>query len=297
MRGVKHFMYSMTGYGRATNTADGRTMTIELKSVNHRFLDLNFRMPRSFAFLEDTARKTIAKRISRGHIDVFCTYVNLREDSKIVTADMGLVKAYITALDEIEKETSLRDDRSLSLISRLPDALRITENAEDEEALMELMVSTMNDALDNLNAMRLKEGEAMKADMLLKISEIEKENEFIENRYPETVQEYQTKLKMRVEELLNGQLDENRLAQEVAIMADRAAIAEETVRLKSHIRQAREKCSLSEPVGRSLDFIVQEMNREVNTISSKSQDIPITQAVIKCKSAIEKLREQLQNVE
>lgn len=290
-------MYSMTGYGRATNQADGRTMTIELKSVNHRFLDLNFRMPRSFAFLEDAARKTIANKLSRGHVDVFVTYVNLRDDSKIVTADMGLVKAYMTALDEIEKETGLRDDRSLSLISRLPDALRITENAEDEEALKELMISTMNDALDNLNAMRLKEGEAMKADMLLKISEIEKENEFIEKRYPETVTEYQAKLKARVEELLNGQLDENRLAQEVAIMADRAAIAEENVRLKSHIRQAREKCELTEPVGRSLDFIVQEMNREVNTISSKSQDIPITQSVIACKSAIEKLREQLQNVE
>lgn len=290
-------MYSMTGYGRATNQADGRTMTIELKSVNHRFLDLNFRMPRSFAFLEDAARKTIANKLSRGHVDVFVTYVNLRDDSKIVTADMGLVKAYMTALDEIEKETGLRDDRSLSLISRLPDALRITENAEDEEALKALMISTMNDALDNLNAMRLKEGEAMKADMLLKISEIEKENEFIEKRYPETVSEYQAKLRVRVEELLNGQLDENRLAQEVAIMADRAAIAEENVRLKSHIRQAREKCALTEPVGRSLDFIVQEMNREVNTISSKSQDIPITQSVIACKSAIEKLREQLQNVE
>lgn len=290
-------MYSMTGYGRATNQADGRTMTIELKSVNHRFLDLNFRMPRSFAFLEDAARKTIANKLSRGHVDVFVTYVNLRDDSKIVTADMGLVKAYMTALDEIEKETGLRDDRSLSLISRLPDALRITENAEDEEALKALMISTMNDALDNLNAMRLKEGEAMKADMLTKISEIEKENEFIEKRYPETVAEYQAKLKARVEELLNGQLDENRLAQEVAIMADRAAIAEENVRLKSHIRQAREKCALTEPVGRSLDFIVQEMNREVNTISSKSQDIPITQSVIACKSAIEKLREQLQNVE
>ncbi|MBR3928234.1 MAG: YicC family protein [Clostridia bacterium] len=290
-------MYSMTGYGRATNQADGRTMTIELKSVNHRFLDLNFRMPRSFAFLEDAARKAIAGKLSRGHVDVFCTYVNLRDDSKIVTADMGLVKAYMTALDEIEKETGLRDDRSLSLISRLPDALRITENAEDEEALKELMLKTMNDALDNLNAMRLKEGEAMKADMLLKISEIEKENEFIEKRYPETVLEYQAKLKARVEELLGGQLDESRLAQEVAIMADRAAIAEENVRLKSHIRQAREKCALSEPVGRSLDFIVQEMNREVNTISSKSQDIPITQSVIACKSAIEKLREQLQNVE
>lgn len=290
-------MYSMTGYGRATKTSDGRTMTIELKSVNHRFLDLNFRMPRSFAFLEDTARKVIAQKLSRGHVDVFVTYINLREDSKIVTADTGLVKAYMTALDEIEALTSYKDDRSLSMIARLPDAMRIMENAEDEEALKDLMISTMNEALDNLNAMRLTEGEAMKQDMLSKMDEIEEKNAFIEARYPETVAEYQMKLKARVEELLGSQLDETRLAQEVAIMADRAAIAEETVRLKSHIRQAREKCALKEPVGRSLDFIVQEMNREVNTISSKSQDIPITQAVIACKSAIEKLREQLQNVE
>ena len=290
-------MYSMTGYGRATNTHDGRTMTIELKSVNHRFLDLNFRMPRSFAFLEDTARKLIAKKLSRGHVDVFCTYVNLREDSKIVTADTGLVKAYMTALDEIEGITGYKDDRSLAMIARLPDAMRVMENQEDEEALRTLLTDTMNEALDNLNAMRLTEGEAMKQDMLSKISEIEEKNAFIEARYPETVAEYQAKLKARVEELLGSQLDEARLAQEVAIMADRAAIAEETVRLKSHIRQAREKCALTEPVGRSLDFIVQEMNREVNTISSKSQDIPITQAVIACKSAIEKLREQLQNVE
>ena len=290
-------MYSMTGYGRATNTHDGRTMTIELKSVNHRFLDLNFRMPRSFAFLEDTARKLIAKKLSRGHVDVFCTYVNLREDSKIVAADTGLVKAYMTALDEIEGITGYKDDRSLSMIARLPDAMRVMENQEDEEALRTLLTDTMNEALDNLNAMRLTEGEAMKQDMLSKISEIEEKNAFIEARYPETVAEYQAKLKARVEELLGSQLDEARLAQEVAIMADRAAIAEETVRLKSHIRQAREKCALTEPVGRSLDFIVQEMNREVNTISSKSQDIPITQAVIACKSAIEKLREQLQNVE
>ena len=290
-------MYSMTGYGRATNTHDGRTMTIELKSVNHRFLDLNFRMPRSFAFLEDTARKLIAKKLSRGHVDVFCTYVNLREDSKIVAADTGLVKAYMTALDEIEGITGYKDDRSLSMIARLPDAMRVMENQEDEEALRTLLTDTMNEALDNLNAMRLTEGEAMKQDMLSKISEIEEKNAFIEARYPETVAEYQAKLKARVEELLGSQLDEARLAQEVAIMADRAAIAEETVRLKSHIRQAREKCALTEPVGRSLDFIVQEMNREVNTISSKSQDIPSTQVVIACKSAIEKLREQLQNVE
>ena len=155
----------------------------------------------------------------------------------------------------------------------------------------------MAQALDSLNAMRAREGEAMKRDMLEKLEEIEEKNALIEKRYPETVDEYREKLRARVNELLATLIDEARLAQEVALMADRAAVAEETVRLSSHIRQAREKCALSEPIGRSLDFIVQEMNREVNTISSKSQDIPITQAVIACKSAIEKLREQLQNVE
>lgn len=290
-------MYSMTGYGRATVTADGRTLTIEMKSVNHRFLDLNFRMPRSFAFLEEAARKQIGACLSRGHVDVFVTYLNLREDSKCVLVDSGLVGAYMKALDEVKEQTGLEDDRRLSLIARLPDALRITEAQEDEEALRELMKETLAKALENLNQMRKREGENMKADMLEKLSEIECKADAIEKRYPETVAEYHQRLKARVEELLVSQIDENRLAQEVAIMADRAAVAEETVRLRSHISQAREKCSLSEPVGRALDFIVQEMNREVNTISSKSQDIPITQAVIACKSAIEKLREQLQNVE
>lgn len=290
-------MYSMTGYGRATAQADGRSITVELKSVNHRFLDLNFRMPRSFAFLEDTVRKTIASKLSRGHVDVFITYQNLRDDAKAVSADAGLVKAYMAALDEIASLTNVRDDRSLSLLSRFPDIMRVTETEEDEEALKTLMVEAVMNAAENLNAMRLREGEAMRDDMLSKIDEIEKETSVIEARYPETVQEYQAKLKARVEELMNASMDENRLAQEVAVMADRSAIAEETVRLRSHVLQAREKCLLKEPVGRSLDFIVQEMNREVNTISSKSQDIPITQSVIKLKSTIEKLREQLQNVE
>ncbi|MBQ3079594.1 MAG: YicC family protein [Clostridia bacterium] len=290
-------MHSMTGYGRAQCQADGRSLTIELKSVNHRFLDLNFRMPRSFAFLEDGVRKQIAANLSRGHVDVFVTYLNLREDSKSVIVDTGLVSAYMKALDEVLELTGLRDDRALSLVTRLPDALRVTEAAEDEEALKNLMKETLQAALDNLNAMRAREGEAMKSDMLLKLQEIECETEKIEKRYPETVNEYHDRLKARVEELLNSQMDENRLAQEVAVMADRAAIAEETVRLRSHIAQAREKCMAKEPVGRALDFIVQEMNREVNTISSKSQDIPITQSVIQLKSAIEKLREQLQNVE
>lgn len=290
-------MISMTGYGRATCAEDGRSLTIELKSVNHRFLDLNFRMPRSFAFLEDAARKQIAEKLSRGHVDIYVTYLNLREDSKKVRVDAGLVKAYMEALDEAKAITGLSDDRSLSLIAKLPDALVLTENDEDEEALRTLLNHTLAQALDSLNAMRAREGEAMKRDMLEKLNEIEKHTALIEERYPETVTEYHSRLLKRVEELLGGEIDETRIAQEVALMADRAAVAEETVRLRSHIRQARENCEKNEPVGRSLDFIVQEMNREVNTVSSKSQDIPITQAVIACKSAIEKLREQLQNVE
>ena len=290
-------MYSMTGYGRATCMKDGRSLTIELKSVNHRFLDLNFRMPRSFLFLEDAARKQIAASLSRGHVDVFVTYVNRRDDSRMVRVDEGLVKAYEEALNQVEKLTGVMDDRSLSLFAKLPDALVIDEAGEDEDALRALLNETLAQALDSLNAMRAREGEAMKRDMLEKLEEIEEKNALIEKRYPETVDEYREKLRARVNELLATPIDEARLAQEVALMADRAAVAEETVRLSSHIRQAREKCALSEPIGRSLDFIVQEMNREVNTISSKSQDIPITQAVIACKSAIEKLREQLQNVE
>lgn len=290
-------MYSMTGYGRATCTEDGRSLTIELKSVNHRFLDLNFRMPRSFAFMEDAARKQIASRLSRGHVDIYVTYLNLREDSKEVRVDAGLVRAYLAALDQLEAETGLSDDRSLSKIAQLPDALVMSEKPEDEEALKKLLTDALSQALDNLNAMRAREGEAMKRDMMDKLNEIEEMTNKIEARYPETVLEYQKKLKQRVEELLDGEMDEGRLAQEVALMADRAAVAEETVRLRSHIAQARANCEKAEPVGRSLDFIVQEMNREVNTVSSKSQDIPITQAVLACKSAIEKLREQLQNVE
>ena len=230
-------------------------------------------------------------------MDVFVTYVNRRDDSRMVRVDEGLVKAYEEALNQVEKLTGVKDDRSLSLFAKLPDALVIDEAGEDEDALRALLNETMAQALDSLNAMRAREGEAMKRDMLEKLEEIEEKNALIEKRYPETVDEYREKLRARVNELLATPIDEARLAQEVALMADRAAVAEETVRLSSHIRQAREKCALSEPIGRSLDFIVQEMNREVNTISSKSQDIPITQAVIACKSAIEKLREQLQNVE
>ena len=292
-------MRSMTGYGRCTQTIDGRQLTIEIKSVNHRFLDLSFRMPRSFAFLEEDARRIIGSRLARGHVDLFATYRNLRTDARTVTVDTALLGAYMNALDTVQQTVGeeIRDDRSLVNLSRLPDVLVVEEAEEDRDALKELMAAALNGALDEMVATREREGVSMKADLSFRVNEIERMTLEIEKRYPETVAEYQARLKARVEELLGGNMDEQRLLQEVAVMADRSAISEETVRLKSHIAQLRELFESAEPMGRRIDFIVQELNREVNTISSKSQDIPITRLAVDCKAEIEKLREQLQNVE
>ena len=289
-------MLSMTGYGRATCEIDGRQLTIELKSVNHRFLDLSFRMPRNLMFLEDDARKAIGARLARGHVDVFMTYRNLRSDARTVTVDRALFDAYAAALDTVA-DAGLRDDRSLMNIARMPDVMVITEAEEDQEALRTLLKQTIAQALDELTAMRRREGVSMAADLNARVDAIEGLTRQIEQRYPQTVQEYTARLRAGIEELIGQNVDETRLLTEVAIMADRSAIAEETVRLHSHVQQLRECFASTEPVGRRLDFLVQELNREVNTISSKSQDIPITRLAVDCKAEIEKLREQLQNVE
>ena len=287
----------MTGYGRASLTIDGRAMTIELKSVNHRFLDLSFRMPRNLLFLEDEARRILTERLSRGHVEVMVTYRNTRTDSKIVSVDTALAGAYMKALKELGEAAEVNNDVSLQMLSSYPDVLTVTDAEEDEEAVKALFDETLNAAIDKLIGMRAVEGEKMKQALLTIMEEIERKSYIVDERYPETVEEYRKKLTDRLNELLDGKVDPTRIAQEVAIMADKAAVDEETVRLRSHIAHAREKCEGTEPAGRALDFLVQEMNREVNTISSKSQDVPITDAVLACKSAIEKLREQLQNVE
>ncbi len=289
-------MLSMTGYGRAMCEIDGRQLSIELKSVNHRFLDLAFRMPRNLMFLEDDARKAIGARLARGHVDVFMTYRNLRSDAKQVMVDKALFDAYAAALDTVA-DSDLRDDRSLMSVVRMPDVMVITEGEEDQDALRSLLKTTINQALDALVAMREREGVSMAEDLNRKVDIIEKNVGQIEERYPQTVSEYTARLRASIEELIGQNVDETRLLTEVAIMADRSAIAEETVRLHSHIQQLRECFASSEPIGRRLDFLVQELNREVNTISSKSQDIPITRLAVDCKAEIEKLREQLQNIE
>lgn len=289
-------MLSMTGYGRASREIDGRQMTVELKSVNHRFLDLSFRMPRNLMFLEDDIRKCLSGKLARGHVDVFLTYRNLRADVRRVTVDQALFEAYAQALDSLS-ETTLKDDRSLMAIARMPDVMVVTEADEDQDAVRALLKVTLDEAVEQLIAMRRREGEAMKADLTFRVDEIERMTGEIEQRYPQTVEEYKSRLRAAVEELVGSNVDENRLMMEVAIMADRSAIAEETVRLRSHVRQLRAYFEETQPIGRRIDFIVQELNREVNTISSKSQDIPITRLAVDAKAEIEKLREQLQNIE
>jgi len=289
-------MRSMTGYGRAMREDDGRQLTIELKSVNHRFLDISFRMPRNLMFLEDDARKLISSRLARGHVDVFMTYRNMRSDARVVQVDRALFDAYAGALDSLSG-CGVRDDRSLMSIARLPDVLVVTEAEEDQEALRGLLNETLSAALDGLVAMREREGAEMKKDLCFRTGRIEEMTGKIEERYPETVKEYTQRLRSSIEELIAQNVDETRLLTEVAIMADRSAIAEETVRLRAHIAQLRECMEKSEPIGRRIDFLVQELNREVNTISSKSQDVPITQLAVSMKAEIEKLREQLQNIE
>ena len=292
-------MLSMTGYGRAFAESDGRQMTVEVKSVNHRFLDIAFRLPRNLMFLEDAARRVVGERVSRGHVDVFVTYRNLRTDARVVVADEALFNAYADALQQLSAASGggLRDDRTLMTIARMPDVLTVTEAEEDREAVQALMERALSGALDELVAMRRREGEAMKADLAGRVEAIGRMTEAVEARYPETVAEYTQRLKSAVRELMDGEVDEARLMMEVAVMADRSAIAEETVRLSSHLAQLRGLFESDQPVGRRIDFIVQELNREVNTISSKSQDIPITQLTVDMKAEIEKLREQLQNIE
>lgn len=290
-------MLSMTGYGRCQIEEEGREMTVEVKSVNHRFLDISFRLPRTLSFLDDAVRKGISARLARGHVDVFVNYVNHRQDAREVRVDTGLALAYRAALSELAEAVGCKDDMAVSEFARLPDVLSVEERAEDQQAVRDLFMKALNGALDMLLVMRAQEGESMKQDMLEKAVRIEAIRNQIAERAPLVVTEYRDKLHQRIAQLTEGELDEARLMTEVAIFADRAAIDEELVRLLSHIAQIRATVEMKEPVGRKLDFLVQELNREVNTIGSKASDTMIAQCVVDAKGEIEKLREQVQNIE
>ncbi len=288
---------SMTGYGRCTLAQDGREVTIELKSVNHRFLDLAFRMPRSFAFLENDMRAHISNKLARGHVDIFVTYKNSRDDARKVTLDSALLGEYLTTLRQGGIDHMLDDNLRLRDVLSMQDVLTVEEADEDQQALSALTLSALDTALDSLCAMRRREGEAMRGDVETRLDTLERTAHAIDERAPQWLEEYRQRLRARIEEICQMQLDEARLTQEVALAADKAAVDEETVRLRSHIAQMRDLLKQSEPAGRKLDFLVQEMNREVNTTGSKSSDLILTGMVVDAKAELEKIREQIQNIE
>ena len=288
---------SMTGYGRCTLAQDGREVTIELKSVNHRFLDLAFRMPRSFAFLENDMRAHISNKLARGHVDIFVTYKNSRDDARKVTLDSALLGEYLTTLRQGGIDHMLDDNLRLRDVLSMQDVLTVEEADEDQQALSALTLSALDTALDSLCAMRRREGEAMRGDVETRLDTLERTAHAIDERAPQWLEEYRQRLRARIEEICQMQLDEARLTQEVALAADKAAVDEETVRLRSHIAQMRDLLKQSEPAGRKLDYLVQEMNREVNTIGSKASDLEIGKRVVEAKAEIEKIREQIQNIE
>lgn len=288
---------SMTGYGRCTLAQDGREVTIELKSVNHRFLDLAFRMPRSFAFLENDMRARISNKLARGHVDIFVTYKNSRDDARKVTLDSALLGEYLTTLRQGGIDHMLDDNLRLRDVLSMQDVLTVEEAEEDQQALSTLTMSALDTALDSLCAMRRREGEAMRGDVETRLDTLERTAHAIDERAPQWLEEYRQRLRARIEEICQMQLDEARLTQEVALAADKAAVDEETVRLRSHIAQMRDLLKQSEPAGRKLDFLVQQMNREVNTTGSKSSDLILTGMVVDAKAELEKIREQIQNIE
>lgn len=291
-------MYSMTGYGRGAAQCDGREITVEFKSVNHRYLDVSMRLPRHLAFLEDPLRKLLAERLSRGHVDVFVNYRNTRSDARTVRIDDALLGAYLDAARKASDRFSLRDDIGLTAALRLPDVTEICEADEDRDAVTALCLQAAETAVGELREMRHLEGERLCKDFSMRIDTVLELTERIATRAPLVIEEYRTRLNERIEQLLQTtEVDRTRLATEVALFADRASIDEEIVRLRSHVAQIRLLLDDPDPVGRKLDFVVQELNREFNTIGSKANDGTLTACVLSGKNEIEKIREQVQNIE
>lgn len=288
----------MTGYGKATKIVDGREMTVELKSVNNRFLDINDKLPKCLVCVEDALKKEIQKVLSRGRVDVFVTYSDNRDTVRNVTVDMGLAEGYMLAAKKLEERFGVSNDLTLTSLMKLPDVVKPESVDDDYDALESLIKETTAEALKNMNVMREKEGEKLKADITARIGNMREYLKKIEERAPIVVENYREKLTARITEALSGvEIDEARLLNEVAFFTDKANIDEEITRLKSHFSQSDHIMEKETLVGRKMDFLVQELNRETNTICSKSNDIEITNTALLMKSEIEKIREQVQNLE
>ncbi len=291
-------MKSMTGYGKAKREIAGRALTVELKSVNNRFLDINCKLPRIFLFLEDTLRRLIQSRLGRGRVDVFLTYEDNRECEKSVQVDSRLAEGYLTAADALSGKFGVPNDLTVTALMKFPDVVKPMSMEEDEQALAELLKVTLEAALDQIEQMRVQEGENLKRDLAGHLENVRTLTARLKERAPLVSRELGAKLKSRVEELLAGvPVDENKLLNEVAFLTDKVSIDEELARLDSHISQMAGMLESREAMGRKLDFIVQEFNREANTVCSKANDTVVTAIGLDLKSEIEKIREQVQNVE
>ncbi len=289
---------SMTGFGRGSFANEEKHINIEIKTVNHRFLDLSVKLPRQLMWCEDPIRKKVQSVLSRGKVDVFVTYIELQKPGCTVNIDRGLADAYIRALSDASEAYGLKNDIYASTLLRMPDVLTVTGAEMDEEQVWSQISAALKVALDHLVQMREKEGGNLKENLLSMLCRIENAMVTIQKRAPLIPQEYKEKLESRLSTLLQSDaVDPQRLAQEVAFFADKCCIDEEITRMGSHIVQFRDIISSDEPVGRKLDFLVQEMNREANTMGSKANDIALTQSVLEIKSEIEKIREQIQNLE
>ncbi|HCK43494.1 MAG TPA: YicC family protein [Ruminococcaceae bacterium] len=289
---------SMTGFGRAVAETDGYVITVEIKSVNHRYFEFSSRIPRQYGFLDDKLKSYINSRVSRGKVECYVSIDALNTEAAQVVVNNTLASAYVSALKELSKNYDLKEDFGASTVARFQDVLVVKKADDDEEKIWNYVKSVTDTALDKFISMRTVEGEKMKNDISSRADYILSCVEYIEKRSPETVKEYNDKLVERVHDLIGDvSLDEGRVIQEVAIYADKVAVAEETVRLRSHLDQLKAFINADEPVGRKMDFLVQEINRETNTIGSKANDVDIARKVVDIKAEVEKIREQIQNIE
>lgn len=289
---------SMTGYGRAGAVLHGRDIKVELRSVNSRYLEYSSRLPRSCFFLEDKLKKLVAARVSRGKVELSLSIQNVTAADTMVSVNWGLAEGYRAALTSMVERMDLKNDVTVGMLARFPDVLTQTAAPTDEDALWQDVESIANQAIDAFVAMRAAEGEKLKADVESRLQNVEALVGQIEQATEGRVKAYSDRLYARLQELLEDRnIEESRLVTEAAIFADKTAIDEETVRLHSHVAQYRQILELNEPIGRKLDFLTQELNRESNTIGSKCQDVAITRLVVELKSEIEKIREQIQNIE
>lgn len=288
---------SMTGYGKATLSQNQKEYQVEIKSVNHRYLDISVKMPRTLSYLEEEVKKAIATKVKRGKIDVFITFENNSSEGKEIKINTEIAKIYVDELKKLAKQEDILANIEVTEISKFPDVLSIQNNQEDETIKVEL-IETVSHATDKLVQMRAVEGNKMAEDLLIRIQAIQEKVKEISSLSTGLIEEYVVKLEGRIKEILkNQEVDETRLAQEVVIYADKCSVEEEVTRLKSHISQFEKLLKTDEPIGKKLDFIIQEMNRETNTIGSKANHLEITNDVIDIKTELENIREQIQNIE